>query len=150
MGVSGRAMMHALIDGNADADALAELAKGKLRRKLPALRKALQGRLRAHHAFLLERMLAHIEDLEVDIKAISARVEQQIGPFEAAVALLRTIRSSAAHRRGAHRRTGADMSAFPTAGHLASWAGVCPGRRESQANASPPERARVRPGCAPP
>jgi transposase len=132
MGVSGRAMMHALIDGNADADALAELAKGKLRKKLPALRKALQGRFRAHHAFLLERMLAHIEDLEDDIKAISARVEKQIVPFEAAVALLRTI--PGVERRTAEviiAETGGDMSAFPTAGHLASWAGVCPGQRES-------------------
>jgi transposase len=86
--------------GNADARALAELAKGKLRKKLPALRKALQGRFRAHHAFLLERMLAHIEDLEDDITAISARVEEQIVPFEAAVALLRTI-------PGVERRTAA-------------------------------------------
>lgn len=66
MGVSGRAMMRALIDGQADAEALAELAKGRLRKKLPALRKALEGRFRAHHAFLLERMLARIEDLEDD------------------------------------------------------------------------------------
>jgi transposase len=118
--------------GNADARALAELAKGKLRKKLPALRKALQGRFRAHHAFLLERMLAHIEDLEDDIKAISARVEKQIVPFEAAVALLRTI--PGVERRTAEviiAETGGDMSAFPTAGHLASWAGVCPGQRES-------------------
>jgi len=63
MGVSGRAMMRALIEGNADADALAELAKGKLRAKLPALRKALEGRFRTHHAFMLERMLAHIDML---------------------------------------------------------------------------------------
>jgi transposase len=77
MGVSGRTMMHALIDGNADADALAQLAKGKLRKKLPALRKALEGRFGAHHAFLLERMLAHIEDLEDDITAICARVESR-------------------------------------------------------------------------
>jgi transposase len=132
MGVSGRAMMRALIDGNADAQALAELAKGKLRKKLPALRKALEGRFRAHHAFLLERMLAHIEDLEDDITAISARVEEQIGPFEAAVALLRTI--PGVERRTAEviiAETGGDMSAFPTAGHLASWAGVCPAQRES-------------------
>ncbi len=132
MGVSGRAMMHALIDGNADADALAELAKGKLRKKLPALRKALEGRFRAHHAFLLERMLAHIEDLEDDIEAISQRVEEQIAPFEAAVQLLRTI--PGVERRTAEvliAETGGDMSAFPTAKHLASWAGVCPGQRES-------------------
>jgi transposase len=132
MGVSGRAMMRALIDGNADADALAELAKGRLRKKLPALRNALEGRFRAHHAFLLQRMLAHIEDLEDDINAISARVEEQIDPFAAAVELLCTI--PGVQRRTAEviiAETGGDMSVFPTARHLASWAGVCPGQRES-------------------
>ena len=132
MGVSGRAMMRALIEGDADADALAELAKGKLRKKLPALRKALEGRFGAHHAFLLERMLAHIEDLEDDITAICARVEKQIAPFAAAVALLRTI--PGVERRSAEviiAETGGDMSAFASPRHLASWAGVCPGQRES-------------------
>ena len=144
MGVSGRAMMRALIDGQADADALAELAKGKLRRKLPALRKALEGRFRAHHAFLLERMLARIEDLEDDINAISARVEDQIDPFAAAVELLCTI--PGVQRRTAEviiAETGGDMSVFPTAGHLASWAGVCPGQRESGGKRKP---ARTRKG----
>ena len=131
-GVSGRQMMRALIEGQADADALAELAKGKLRKKLPALRKALDGRFRSHHAFLLERMLAHVEDLEDDIEAISARVQEQIAPFEQAVELLRTI--PGVQRRTAEviiAETGGDMSAFPTAKHLASWAGVCPGQNES-------------------
>ena len=91
MGVSGRAMMRALIDGHADADALAALATGKLRKELPDLRKALEGRFRDHHAFLLERMLAHIDELEDDIKAISERVQEQISPFEKAVELLCTI-----------------------------------------------------------
>ena len=132
MGVSGRQMMRALIEGQADADALAELAKGKLRKKLPALRKALDGRFRAHHSFLLERMLARVEDLEDDIEAISARVHEQISPFEQAVTLLRTI--PGVERRTAEviiAETGGDMTAFPTAKHLASWAGVCPGQNES-------------------
>jgi transposase len=132
IGVSGRQMLRALIEGQADAEALAELAKGKLRKKLPALRKALEGRFTDHHAFLLERMLAHIEELEDDIEAISARVEEQIAPFEPAVQLLRTI--PGVERRSAEviiAETGADMSRFPTAGHLASWAGVCPGQNES-------------------
>jgi transposase len=132
MGVSGQAMMRALIDGHVDADALAELAKGKLRRKLPELRKALQGRFDAHHAFLLQRMLAHVQELEEDIAAISERVEEQIAPFEKAVELLCTIPGVA--QRTAEviiAETGGDMSAFPSAKHLASWAGVCPGQRES-------------------
>ena len=132
MGVSGRQMMRALIEGQADADALAELAKGKLRKKLPALRMALDGRFRSHHAFLLERMLARVEDLEDDIEAISVRVQEQVSPFEQAVTLLRTI--PGVERRTAEviiAETGGDMSVFPTAKHLASWAGVCPGQNES-------------------
>ena len=132
MGVSGRAMMRALIDGNADADALAELAKGKLRNKLPALRKALEGRFREHHASLLERSLAHIDALEDDIAALSAPIEEQISPFAKAVELLCTI--PGVQQRTAEviiAETGGDMRAFPSAKHLASWAGVCPGQRES-------------------
>jgi transposase len=132
MGVSGRAMMRALIAGEADPQALAELAKGRLRVKLPELRKALEGRFGAHHAFLLERMLAHIEDLESDIEAICGRIEEEIAPFEAAVELLRSI--PGVQRRAAEvivAEIGTDMGRFPTAQHLASWAGVCPGQRES-------------------
>lgn len=132
MGVSGRAMMRALIEGAADPEALAELAKGKLRNKLPALRKALTGRFEDHHAFLLERMLTHIEELEEDIDAISTRIEEQIRPFEPAVELLRSI--PGVERRAAEvlvAEIGTDMSVFPTAGHLASWAGICPGQNES-------------------
>lgn len=81
MGASGRDMMRALIAGSADPEALAELARGKLRAKLPALRKALTSRFREHHAFLLERMLTHVEDLEADIKAISERIEAACAPF---------------------------------------------------------------------
>ena len=132
MGVSGRAMMHALIAGNADPDALSELAKGKLRVKLPELRKALTGRFEDHHAFLLERMLAHIEELEDDIEAICTRIEEEIRPFEAAVQLLRSI--PGVERRAAEvivAEIGTDMTVFPTAAHLASWAGICPGQNES-------------------
>ena len=132
MGVSGRAMMRELIEGHADADALAELAKGKLRKKLPELRKALVGRFRTHHAFMLEQMLAHIDVLEDDIAALSARIEEQISPFATKVQLLCTI--PGVQQRTAEviiAETGGDMSAFPSAKHLASWAGVCPGQRES-------------------
>lgn len=132
MGVSGRDMMRALIAGRADPEALAELARGRLRAKLPALRKALTARFREHHAFLLERMLAHVEDLESDIAALSERIEAATAPFAAEVTLLCTI-------PGVGRRTaevlvaeiGTDMTVFPSAGHLASWAGMCPGQRES-------------------
>ena len=132
MGVSGRAMMHALINGQADPEALSELAKGKLRVKLPELRKALQGRFEDHHGFLLERMLTHIEELEDDIEALCARIEEEIRPNEPAVELLRSI--PGVERRAAEviiAEIGTDMSVFPTAAHLASWAGICPGQNES-------------------
>jgi transposase len=132
MGVSGRAMLAALIAGVTDPDALAELAKGRMRAKLPALRKALTARFREHHAFLLERMLATVDNLDADIAALDERIDAAIGPFAGQVELLVTI-------PGVGRRTaevilaeiGADMTRFPTAGHLASWAGLCPGQRES-------------------
>jgi transposase len=91
MGASGRAMMTALIDGVADPEALAQLAKGRLRAKLPELRKALVARFREHHAFLLERMLAHIADAEDDIAALSERIEAAMAPFAAAARLLCSI-----------------------------------------------------------
>ena len=138
MGVSGRAMMRALIEGNADPEALSELAKGKLRAKLPELRKALTHRFTDHHAFLLERMLAHIEELESDIDAISKRIDEEIRPFEPAVELLRSI--PGVERRAAESilaEIGTDMSVFPTAAHLASWAGLCPGQNESAGKRKP-------------
>jgi transposase len=128
MGVSGRAMMRALIEGHADAEALAELAKDKLRKRLPEPRKALEGRFRPHHALLPGR----IEELEDDTEALSARIEEQIAPFEPAVQLLRTI--PGVERRSAEvliAEAGADMSALPSDKHLASWAGMCPGQNES-------------------
>lgn len=132
MGVSGREMLRALIGGVTDPDALAELARGRLRAKLPQLRKALTTRFRDHHAFVLQRMLAHVEELESDIDALSARIAAVIAPIEANVELLMTI--PGVGRRAAEvivAETGGDMAVFPTPGHLASWAGVCPGQRES-------------------
>lgn len=132
MGVSGRAMMAALIEGSADPDALAELAKGRMRHKLPALRKALTGRFEGHHAFLLERMLAHVTDLEADIEALSERIADELRPFERKVELLDTI--PGVGRLAAEvivAEIGTDMSVFPTPKHLASWAHLCPGQHES-------------------
>jgi transposase len=132
MGVSGRQMMRAMVEGIADPEALAELAKARLRAKLPELRQALTGRFRDHHAFPLGRMLAHIEALEDDIAAISERVAVLIKPFEAAVVILDSI--TGVGPRAAEvmlAEIGADMSVFPSPAHLASWAGRCPGQRES-------------------
>ena len=132
LGVSGRAMLDALVAGTTDPAVLAELAKGKLRQKLPALREALEGRFDVEHGIVVGAILAHIDFLDEQISLLSDAIEEQIRPFAPAVELLCTI-------PGVQRRTaeviiaeiGADMSIFPTAGHLASWAGLCPGNDES-------------------
>jgi transposase len=132
LGVSGRAMLDALVEGTTDPEVLAELARGRLRAKLPALREALEGRFSVHHALMVGRILAHIDYLDESISELSAEVERVIAPFSQEVELLDTI-------PGVDRRTaetliaeiGVDMSRFPTHGHLASWAGMCPGNDES-------------------
>jgi transposase len=132
MGVSGRAMMAALLQGQTDPVALAELARGRLRRKLPALRQALQGRFRAHHAFLLTQILAKVDFLEEAIDQLTAQIDEHLRPFEADIARLMTIPGLA--RRNAttvFAETGGDMTRFPTAAHLCSWAAICPGQNES-------------------
>jgi transposase len=132
MGVSGREMMRALIDGVADPRLLAELARARLRAKLPQLRKALTARFREHHAFLLARMLAHVEALEADIAVLSERIAELVEPWAGHLMILDSI--TGVGPRAAEvilAEIGPDMSRFPTAGHLASWAGRCPGQRES-------------------
>jgi transposase len=132
MGVSGREMMRALIDGENDPDALADLAKRRLRSKIPHLRKALTGRFEDHHAFMLSRMLRRIEELESDIEAISERIEAEIDPFSKEVELLDTIPGvGKIAAQVIVAEIGVDMAQFPTPAHLASWAGVCPGQNES-------------------
>jgi transposase len=132
LGVSGRAMLDALVSGTHDSAVLAELARGRLRAKLPALREALEGRFRAHHALLLGELLAHLDYLEEAVERLSTQVARVVAPFSPLLALLITI-------PGVSRRTaevilaeiGIDMGQFPSAGHLASWAGICPGNNES-------------------
>ena len=132
LGVSGRAMLEALVGGTTDPTVLADLARGKLRAKLPALRHALTGRFRPHHAFLVGQLLAQLDFLEEAIAQLSAQIAEVIAPFQAELERLDAI-------PGVNRRTaevflaevGVDMRQFPTAKHLASWAGLCPGNRES-------------------
>jgi transposase len=132
LGVSGRQMLEALLAGTDDVAAVAELAKGKLRKKLPELRRALTGRVGAHQRFLVAQQLAHIDDLDEAIAELDAEIEARRRPFAAELARLDAI-------PGVGRRTaevilaevGAALRRFPTAGHLASWAGMCPGTHES-------------------
>jgi transposase len=128
LGVSGRDMLKAMVGGERDPKALAELARGRLRVKIPQLREAMRGRFRDHHALLLRLALEHLEHLEQAVAALDEQVEAVMAPFAEARDRLDTI--TGVGKRAAEcilAEIGADMSVFPTAGHLASWAGVCPG-----------------------
>jgi transposase len=132
LGVSGRAMLTALARGTTDADVLADLARGRLRTKLPALRAALTGRFRDHHAFLVGQLLAHLDYLDEAIVTLSERVEEVLAPFAERLTRLDTIPGiSRTTAQVLVAEIGVDMTVFPTPGHLASWAGLCPGQNES-------------------
>ncbi len=132
LGVSGRDMLEALIAGETDPAKLAELARKRLREKIPALRQALQGRVTDHHRFLLRLHLDHVTHLEELIGRLGVRIEEALAPFAEASQRLQTI-------PGVSQRTaetvlaeiGPNMEQFATAGHLASWAGMCSGNNES-------------------
>jgi transposase len=132
LGKSGRAMLDALVSGTTDPEILADLAKGRLRVKIPALKEALEGRFDHLHAVWIGAILAHLDFLDEQISSLTEAIGEQIAPFEKAVELLCTI-------PGVQRRTaeviiaeiGVDMSVFPTDKQLASWAGMCPGNDQS-------------------
>ena len=131
-GVSGRLMLEALIAGQRDPGQLAELAKRRLRSKIPELTEALTGRFTDHHAFLAQVHLNLIDQHGHAIEELTTRIEVVIEPFRGARDLMVTIPGiSVLVADVIIAETGADMSRFPTAGHLASWAGTCPGSNES-------------------
>ena len=132
LGKSGRQMLEALVLGSTDASELAQLAKGRLRDKLPQLERALAGRFGPHQRFLLAEQLALVDALEASIERVSAEIAERLRPFEAALERLQTI--PGVGRRVAEillSEIGVDMRRFATAAHLASWAGLCPGQHES-------------------
>jgi len=132
MGVSGREMLRAMVRGETDPAALAQLARKRLRGKIPVLQQAATGTLNQHHRFLIEQWLALWDELVAQIAKFEQRIEEQMLPFATAVKTWTSL-------PGVDRITawtiiaemGADMSQFPTAAHAASWTGLCPGQQES-------------------
>jgi transposase len=132
LGVSGRQMLAALSAGVTDPVALADLARGSLRNKIPQLQRALAGRMDDHQRFLIAQQLAHIDFLEAAIVQVSGEIAARLADDEDAIARLDTIPGVGRHVAEALvAEIGSDMSRFATAHHLASWAGMCPGNHES-------------------
>jgi transposase len=132
LGQSARHMLDGLVGGQTDTSTLAQFARGRLREKIPQLERALAGRFAAHQRFLLAEQLAHIDYLDELIERVSTEVAQRLAPFDATIARLDAIPGIA--RRTAEivlAEIGPEVRRFPSAGHLASWAGMCPGHHES-------------------
>jgi transposase len=131
-GVSGRDMMAALIAGERDPKVLAQLARSRMRAKISDLQEAFHGRFTDHHAFLLAKMLARVDDINADIAEVEERIGEQVAPFAEAVARLDAIPGiGVTAAQAIIAEIGLDMSRFPTAGHLASWAKFSPITSES-------------------
>jgi transposase len=132
LGRSGRQMLSALIAGEHDAQVLADMAKGRMRPKIAQLVQALTGNFGSHHAFLCRLHLERIDQLSATIEELSSRIQEQMRPFSHQLDQLETIPGvGRAVAEAIIAETGGDMSRFPSPGHLASWAGVCPGHLES-------------------
>jgi transposase len=131
-GVSGRAMLRALIEGQASVEAMADLARGQLRRKRSDLILALEGRMEEHHRFLLTTQLRRLETIEQDIAALDLRINERLEPYRAPHALLMQIPGvDWLVAAVLIAEIGVDMSVFLSVYHLSAWAGVCPGCHES-------------------
>jgi transposase len=132
LGASGRAMLEAMVKGEQDSQRLAEMSRGLLRNKIPELQEALQGRVTTHHRFLLRELLDHLYFVETKMRRIEQEIEERLGPFQSEVARLCTIPGvDRVTAWGLLAEIGLNMSQFPDAQHLASWAGLCPGAHES-------------------
>jgi transposase len=136
--VSSRAMVEMLIAGQTDPVVLAELAKGRMRPKIPALIEALESRWVSHHSVVARQILAHIDFLDATIDTLTAEIVERLVPFEAAVTLWQTIPGvSDLVAQTMVAEIGPDMSRFPTAAHLAAWAGLAPASHESAGKRRP-------------
>lgn len=132
LGTSGRAMLEALIRGNQDAAQMAEYARGRMRQRIPDLRQALEGRISPHHCFLMRQILKHIDGVDQELREVEQQIAVYLQPYAEASQLLQTIPGIGAPAAAALlSEIGVDMSRFPSAKHLASWAGLCPGNHQS-------------------
>jgi len=132
LGVSGREMIRALIGGQNDPAELAELARRRLRNKLPALREALRGHLTEHHRFMLRQLMDHLAYLDKQVAAFEQRIAELMRPFQEQVQRLMTMPGvGQLTAQNVLAEIGTDMRRFPTDQHLASWAAMCPGNHES-------------------
>ncbi len=131
-GVSGRLMLRAMIAGKASAQEMADLAKGLLRKKIPQLELALEGKLEEHHRFLLKLQLDRLETAEKDLAFLEQRIQEKLNPYAAQLTLLQEIPGVDWTLAAVIiAELGLDMSVFQNASQLTSWAGVCPGNNES-------------------
>jgi transposase len=151
LGVSVRSMIEAMIEGEQDVHVLAEMAKTRMRSKIPDLVQALTGNFRQHHAFLCRMHLQCIDQITAAIVEVSARIEEEMRPFARQLELLQTIPGiGQSNAEVIIAETGADMTRFRTAGNLASWAGTTPGTTSPRANDDPAEHATATAGCPAP
>jgi len=142
---SARAMLEALLSGVTDPEQLAELSKGKMRAKIPQLREALESRFQVeHHGIMVAQLLAHIDTLDIALQNLSERIEFVLIPHAEIIELLCTIPGVQTHAAQVLiAECGLNMTLFPTVGHFASWAGVCPGHHQSAGHRG---SGRTRPG----
>ena len=132
LGVSGRAILSQLLAGEEDAEKLAELSRGRLRSKLPAMQLALEGRMTEHHRWMLRVLHEQLLFLEVQIAKLEAKIQDQLSDYQEAIALCTTIPGiEEVAAANLIAEIGVNMAQFPSAQHLASWAGICPGNHES-------------------
>lgn len=133
LGVSGRQMIQALIDGAKTPEQMADLSRGRLRDKIPQLREALRGKVTPHHRFMLRKLMEQVKHLEGQVEAFDTQVEETLRPLEkTAVSMLDGIPGiDVRAAQNIVAEIGTDMSRFPSAGHLSSWAGLCPGNNKT-------------------